>query len=233
MFSSSVDDFDLFGEAGVSLGSDRVFVRRSAKGVDEFDDPPDGLEVVLDTFTVDWLPFFSGTVGGRYLRDLENDAGSILAVLQYFFNGEGYPDSSLLEPAAFLAQNADTNGLAVSDEESQPEGYAGPPALGFADLSNWGRHYAAGTLSWSDIGGSEISLSVFALANLSDLSGIITPTLRFPILDVLSMSVSGRLTFGNDGDEFTNPAALFDTGDETTGSTFAFTISAGLGGGSF
>lgn len=232
MFSTSVGEVDLFGEGVVSLGSDRVFVRASQKQLTEFTDPPDGLETVLDTYTIDWLPLVSATAGFRYLKELEEDRGSLLFLGQYFFNGEGYADSSLLEAAAFLAQNPDTNGLAL-DESAQPDDYAEPPALGFGDLSNWGRHYAAASLGWTGILGSDLGVTLFGLLNLSDLSGIVTPALQFPLLEEFSLSVSGRLTFGDQGDEYTNPAALFTGEDDATGGTFGLTLSIGLGGGSF
>jgi hypothetical protein len=233
MVTTTVGEIDLFGEAVVSFGSDRVFVRESRKGVDDFDDPPEGLTTVLDTYTVDLLPLATATAGFRYLKDFdEKKAGSIAALGQYFFNGEGYPDSMLLKPAAFLLQNTGTNGLAVG-ADAQPEAYEPPPDLRVTDLRNWGRHYAAASIGWNGIGGSDVSLSVFTLMNLSDLSGIVSPSVRFPLFDSMSVALSGRLTFGNPGDEYTNPAALIDPEATDSGGTFALTAAFGLGGGSF
>ena len=65
MATSSIDELDVFGETIVSFGSDRVFVRRSQKDVEDFEAPPDGLETVLDTYTVEHAPLMSATVGGR------------------------------------------------------------------------------------------------------------------------------------------------------------------------
>ncbi len=234
MFSSAFDDFDLFGEGVVSLGSDRVFVRESQKSPDDFEDPPEGLQTVLDTYTVDWLPLFSGTIGARYIKEFENDAGSLALVGQYFYNGAGYADSSLLEPAAFLLTNPGYNGLAIVDENEQPEDYEAPPTLAAGDLQNWGRHYVAVSAGWSNIADSDIGFSVFAISNLNDLSGIVTPSLSLSLLDnTFSVGINGRLTFGDPGDEFTNPAALFGGNDEEGAPTFGLTVSVSMGGGSF
>ena len=233
MASSSIGDVDLFGEAIVSIGSDRVFVRPSLKTVDDFADPPEGLDTVLDTVTVDSAPFVSVTIGGRYLKDLENNLGSLSFFGQYFYNGEGYAHSDMLKPAVFLLQNADTNGLTIADAAEQPESYEAPPELRTTDLSNWGRHYIAANAGWSNIGDSDFSVSVLFLANLSDLSGIISPAIQFPFLDTMNISVAGRLTFGNFGDEYTNPAALINAESENHGGTFSISVSASLSGGGF
>lgn len=232
MFSSSVGDVEFFGEAVVSLGSDRVFVRESDLSIDDIVDPPAGLSTILYTYMIDRAPIFFGTVGLRWLKDVEN-AGSLAILGQYLFNGDGYGDSDLLEASAFLLQNPDTNGFAVADAAAQPEGYAPPPDLVASDLANWGRHYAAVSANWSSIADTGISVSLFGLVNLSDLSGVVSPSVNFRFLDTFSASVSGRITFGDPGDELTDPAGLFSIDDAPGLGTLAITVSIGLGGGSF
>ena len=231
---SSIGDIDFFGEAVLSLGSDRVFIRQSRKEVEDFEDPPEELTTVLDTFTVDGYPFFSSTLGFRYLEELEEKAGNLALIGQYFFNGEGYEDSTLLEPAYFLLQNTAYNGLIIADANAQSQGYEDPPALAISDLLNFGRHYGAITVSWNDIFDSGLGFSIFALANLTDLSGIITPALSFDVLDVFNVGISARITFGDEGDEYTNIASLLGNSEnEDLGSTLALSLSVSLGGGSF
>ena len=195
-------------------------------------DPPEGLSTILYTYMIDSAPIFFGTVGLRWLKDPEN-GGSLAILGQYLFNGDGYGDSDLLEASAFLFQNPDTNGFAIADTEAQPEDYAPPPDLAASDLANWGRHYAAASANWLSIANTDISLSLFALVNLSDLSGIISPSLNFRFLDTFSASVSGRITFGDPGDELTDPAGLFSADGEAGLGTLAISVSIGLGGGSF
>ena len=238
-FSSSIEDVDLFGEGVVSFGSERVFIRESRKTVDDFADPPEDLSTILDTFQIENAPLFSGTVGFRYLKDIDQGdsilaPGSIMLIGQYFYNGEGYGDSSLLKSAVFLQQNPEYNGLAL-DETKQGENYQAPPDLTTGDFSPWGRHYAALTIGWSDIFESEMNVTIFTLANMSDLSGIVSPSLSFRLFDTFDVSLGLRMTFGADGDEYTNPQALFGfgNGSDSEGSTLSFSANVSLGGGSF
>ena len=234
-FSTSIGDVDLFGEGLAIIGSEKTFVRLSRKQVSDFAGPPEDLETVLDTYTLESFPFFSSTIGFRYLEELNNEAGNIAFIGQYYYNGEGYKDSSLLEPAYFLLQNAEFNGLTIADGAAQPEGYEDPPALVAGDLFNWGRHYAAATLGWSNIFDTKLGISVFALANASDLSGIVSPMLTFRLIDTFNVNVGARFTFGQIGDEYTNPSALINgTNDnENTGTTMSVTLSVSMGGGGF
>ena len=167
------------------------------------------------------------------MRELDADLGSIAILGQYYFNGEGYPDSNLLKAATFLQQNIAANGLAIADESEQPDSYQAPPALRVSDLTNWGRHYVAASVNWSGMFDSDVSISIFGLVNLSDQSGIVTPSVQFPVLDTMSVSISGRLTFGNTGDEYTNPSALIDPEAVPKGGTASISVSVGLSEGSF
>lgn len=231
--ATTLGDFDVFGEAVVSFGADRVFVRRSRDQSAATENLEDDLEVVLDTYTIDTFPFFSGTLGARLIDSIE-DVFEFTFVGQYFFNGTGYADSALLKPAAFLIQNPDTNGLAIANPDDQPAGYEEPPALRAGDFQNWGRHYGAATLVFGNLFGSDLSLSLFGLVNFSDLSGIFSPSVSISFLEWFNASVGARMTFGDPGDEYTNPAALLQTGDEgEEGPTLQFTLSLSVGGGSF
>ncbi len=233
-FSGPLGDLDVFGEAVVSFGSDRIFVRRSVDQTAAQETDEDDLEVVLDTYELQWFPFFSGTVGFRYLETFE-EILDLTLVGQYFFNGTGYPDSTLLEPAAYLFQNPDTNGLVLDNEGEQPSEYEPPADLRGQDLQNWGRHYVGLTASFGSLFETKVGISLFSLINLSDLSGIFSPSISYSFLDWFRFSIGSRMTFGDAGDEYTNPAALFGLGgdDDTTGPTFNLSISLSVGGGSF
>ena len=235
--STSIGEVALFGEGVASWGSDRVFVRPSKDQSAATDDTEDDLDMVLDTYKVDDMPFFSATVGANYMYSFEDSDSTLMLVGQYFFNGEGYDGSvpGLLEAAYRLSQNSGENGLALPAGE-QPEGYEDPPALSTGDITNFGQHYVGAMVSWSSIFGSDISFSTLAIANLTDLSGMVIPNFSLKIVDYLSMSAGMRLTFGEEGDEYTNPAALLGFGqsdDDWKGPTMSFTLEFSIGGGSF
>jgi len=227
----SISDFDFFGEGVMSVGSDRVFVRPSRDQSAAEEDEEDELERVLDTYEVENMPFFNATAGVRYLRTFTEDRGSIAVIGQYWFNGEGYKNSDLLEPAYYLALNPNTNGLLIQNEEDQPEGYEDPPTLNLSDLTNFGRHYAGLTVNW-EVFDTGLNITMLAVANLSDFSGILLPAVSYKFFDYLTLSVNGRFTFGQAGDEYANPEALFP-GSELTGTTMSFTVSFSLGSGAF
>lgn len=234
--STTIGDFAVFGEGVASWGSDRVFVRKSKDQTAATEDEEDDLLLVLDTYELPDKPFFSATIGTNYMHEFDNDAGSFMFIGQYFFNGEGYKDDvpGLMEAAYRLQQNAGENGLAL-DSDDQPENYEDPPALDTGDLTNFGRHYAGGIISWSSIFDTDLSFSTLAIANLSDLSGMVLPTFSYKIIDHVSVSAGMRMSFGQEGDEYTNPIALLGFGGEDAwkGPTMSFTLDCSIGGGSF
>jgi hypothetical protein len=232
LYTATVGEVDLFGEAVLLWGSDRVFVRPSRDQSAAEADPDDELELVLDTYELDGGLFLQGTGGARYLKEWENGV-SLALIGQYFFNGEGYADdqTGLLPAATRLLLNPDENGQAIPNPDDQPEGYEEPPALRFTDLSNWGRHYVGATASVSNLLVDDLSISAFALVNLSDYSGIITPAVTYRFLDRFSLGVSGRFTFGDSDDEYTDPAALVTGSDAAP--TFGLTLDIAMPGGSF
>ena len=69
----------LFGEGVFSRGMDRVIVQESS-----------GAPGTVTTFTDTTTPAFSGTIGARYLQA----DWHISAVVQYYFNGQGYRDAA-------------------------------------------------------------------------------------------------------------------------------------------
>ncbi|NQT58421.1 MAG: hypothetical protein HQ557_05510 [Bacteroidetes bacterium] len=236
--SSSIGEVSIFGEGLISIGSDRVFVAVSKNQPEFADDVEDEDKyIALDTFEIDNLLFFSGTIGFSYNR---SDPSMMIAG-QYFFNGEGYTDFSeidygktLLDSAAYLMQNTDSNGL-IKPEDQQPDDYTDPPELGFADIQNFGRHYGALMISWSKIADTDLSANFLWLGNLSDGSGILSPGLSWNIIDRLSVSAGLRLTYGRSGTEFADPAGLFaqNPTDDPQDPTASFTIDFSIGGGSF
>ena len=235
LYSASIGEVDIFGEGVLLYGSDRVFVRPSRDQSAADADPEDDLNLVLDTYEVDDALFAQATAGFRYIREWE-DALSLALIGQYFFNGEGYTDeiAGLMPAAARLLANTGENGLIIDDPEAQPEGYEDPPALGFGDLTNWGRHYLGLTLSLSSILDTNLGVTAFGLVNMSDWSGIVTPAISYSFLDKFSISASARFTFGGESGEFTDPGSLLSAEPaEPAEPTFGVTISLSMPGGSF
>ena len=233
----SIGDADIFAEGAAQWGSDRVFVRKSAVQPELKNDPDTEEDesirryLTLDTFKEENMVFFPATAGGRYLRQFEN-IFSFSAVAQYFWNPMGYKDSHLLESAYNLFLNPGENGLTV-EEEAREEKYKPPPDLRFQDLVNFGRHYAAASFNFGEIAGTDLSVNLFGLINLSDFSGIANTSLSYRIFEHARITAGCRLTFGKPGDEYTNPAALISGNSETNGPTMDITLEAALGGGNF
>lgn len=140
--STSLGGVDIFGEAVLSRGSDRTFV--------EVDD-----DLNLVATTRDEL-LFQGTVGLQFSRPDPEGLFSVGLAAQYFYNGEGYEDRSVLNDPrlAFLLLGGD---LKLSD------------LLPFTS-----RHYGAAAVNWNDMLNSRFSTSAFWLGNLSDSSGQVT-----------------------------------------------------------
>ncbi|MBN2553991.1 MAG: hypothetical protein JXB06_14535 [Spirochaetales bacterium] len=177
-------DLDLFAEAMVQWGSDRIFVRPSP--VDPFYEP----------YSVEGEPLFSGTAGFGY----RNPDWDIVLVAQYYYNGQAYEDGQL--PA--LALQALEDG-----------------AINSTDLLYPGRHYLAAGLNWFEILDSRFTFSLLYLANFSDGSGLINPSLSWAPIEYLSFTTGLRITYSDDpgGDEYA-PA----------GGALAWTLSASIGG---
>jgi len=232
LYSASIREIDVFGEMVGLYGSDRVFVRPSRDQSAAEEDPEDDLNMVLDTFEQSDAFFLQATAGLRYLKEFEK-AGSIAIIGQYYFNGEGYADeiTGLRPASARLLANPDENGLAIADADAQPDGYTDPPSLGVDDLVNWGRHAVGLTASYSNIFDTNLGISCFLLLSITDWSGIVTPALSWSFLDKFSASASARFTFGDEDDEYTDPAALLAS--EPAEPTFGLTVSISMPGGSF
>jgi len=236
--STSLGEVRLFAEGLVSFGSSRVFTAVSAVQPEFAEDTePADRYTALDTFTIDNLPLASATAGFTYNRTDPD----LFLVGQYYFNGEGYPlntvvgeGRTLLDSAYYLLLNPGANGLA-KDEEEQTEDYRDPPALNFSDVTNFARHYGAAALSWNSIAGTDLSASIFWIGNLTDSSGIISPTLSWSVIERVSASFGLRMTYGRSGTEFADPAGLFaqDPENDPQEPTLSLTVQFSIGGGSF
>ena len=176
--STSLLDFDLFGELEASLGSDRRFVETADRGPDT----PHGLRAVRNTDD----PFAAATGGLRYTYRPEEGDWSATFAGQYLWNGEGYED------AAVLRDNR--RGVMKLLEAGD---------LSFGDLIYPGRHYAAASASVALGRSADWSMGAFWLSNLSDGSGRVSPSVTFRPADRLTLRAAASVTYGEDGAEMT------------------------------
>ena len=173
-------DFDIFGEAMVSRGSAKTFVTSIAT---------DGTIDIRTEGDVRESLFFSASAGFLYSNSNEN----LTIVGQYYYNGEGYSNSdrdSLVSQAK----------LAIAAAFPNPATMASLSASLSSLISGSGQHYAALMLSKGELLSIEdLSASVIAMANLSDLSGLVKPSLSWSVTDNFKLTLSPMFLFGPTG----------------------------------
>lgn len=188
--STSVWDFDLFGEGVVSYGSDRVFVRRVDDSL-----PP------LETYTDEESLYFQGTAGFRY-SNTEWDAS---VVAQYYFNGEGYEDQELLGDARAAFAAATLAAAQGQDPEAVLDTDAATPTQ--QDFGRVSRHYASAVANLSEVFGTDLSASLLWQGNLADGSGLVGPSLTYQLFERASITAGTTIAYGPDDREFTSLGA--------------------------
>ncbi len=192
-------DVDLFGEAMMSRGSAKSFVESIASN---------GTITMVDDDTVRERFYASGSAGFMY-----SDGNRNLNLLgQYYYNGEGYPMDDREDLVSTGIQALDN--LKAANSVLQATFAQALAGLIYGS----GRHYAAASLSKGELFGNEdLSISMIAIANLSDLSGILRPSLSWKLADKISLNFSPTFVFGPEDGEY----AFMAQGD-------AITLSLGL-----
>ena len=124
--------------------------------------------------------YFSGTAGGYY-----NDSDARLTImLQYMYNGEGQTGVSAKDAYPYYMLNS-----------------------GNMDRIKVGTHYAFASVSDTDLfpavcGADKLGASLIAIANLSDLSGYIMPSITWKFFDYMSLQVGATFSVGQAGGEY-------------------------------
>jgi len=145
--------------------------------------------------------FASATLGASYM----NQETNLSVLAQYLYNGEAQTEATAQD--GLVAFMTATPGFEL-------------------DALRWSRHYAAASVSLGELFGAEdLSASITAMANLSDLSGFALPQLSYRFFDYLSASLSARFTFGEEGDEFT----MGPTGPGKPSASASLSITVGSG----
>jgi hypothetical protein len=199
-----IGNLDVFAEAMVSRGSSKRFV--SAVAI-----PPTGISFI-DSATVRSTWYASASAGFMYSSPKDN----LTAIAQYYYNGEGYSDTdrdSLIAQAQAAIANLSASPATAAAAAAYRQALVGL-VLGS------GRHYAAANLSLGKVFNDDISISVLAIANLSDLSGIVRPTVTWAALDNFKMNLGATLVFGPENGEY-----VLLTGGNTLALSMGCTVS--------
>ncbi len=189
--TGSLGQVSVFGEATLSRGSERSWVNAISA--------PSMLQPnYLSTRTDKESAFFSGTAGFRY-----SHSDSRISVMgQYLYDGEGYSDADRKDRIAEARDNeaAIKAFLAAANPGTDVDSAFSRILKGL--VLNSGRHYAAVSLSKSELVLKDLSLSVFAMGNLSDFSGFVKPTLSYSFFTGMSASASASFALGFEDGEY-------------------------------
>jgi hypothetical protein len=171
----------IFTEAVFSYGSDRTYIRDTGRNTGFPTYVP-----IYETYEEKKKPFFSGTLGFRYIHSDIN-----LSLLgQYYYTMEGYKNPDLVKDVY--------NGIKTDPPSIWIEG-----DLSLSDLYRPGRHYGAAMINWFSIVDSDFGLSLFWIGNLRDGSGWISPAFAWNPSDYVGFTLSVLFYYGEEGDEFT------------------------------
>lgn len=210
MLNSGLWDLNVFGEAQLKYGSERTFLES---------DEATPLTIPLfgsSAFEAVEYPdrfFASATLGASYM----NQETNLTVMAQYLFNGEAQTEATVAEAVTHFT---------LQSELQEASLFTDPVAFAL-DTLRWSRHYAAASVSLGELFGIEdLSISLTAMANLSDLSGFAMPQLSYRFFEYLSASLSARVTFGEEGDEFT----MGLTGPGKPSASVSLGITVGSGG---
>ena len=174
-------NFDIFVEGVVARGSPKTFYSFSTS-------PPLFTKSTASDHRKEFYP--SATAGFLYSDQNSNFA----AIAQYYYNGEGYCDADRSNNVSALTTLI----------EGPPPGYTKDAILALGKLAAFfsGQHYGAASISFSEIGGSDLSISALGIMNFSDISGFAQPTVSWEIADYLKLSIFSTFIFGADSTEY-------------------------------
>jgi len=203
--TGAIGQFNLFGEGVLGWGRDRELVTDIAAAL-----PPNFVSMTKEQEKGG--VYFSGSAGFSW----SHSDSHVNLVGQYYYEGNSYADSdrkNLIKKARDLEP-----GLNLSLGESATTG------LFKGLVAGSGQHYVALSLSKSELFVKKLGCSVFAMANLSDLSLTVRPSLSLELFDKASIEAAATFAFGGEDSEYVVLA-------EGTALTIGF--KASLGSGSF
>lgn len=208
--SGAIGQVSLFGEASLSLGSERRWV-----------DDVNAIPPLFVSYQEDHAGlFFKVSTGFMYA----NDELKLSITGQYLYDAEGYAndDRENLIADARLNETSIKSALAllpgIDDVDAAFSGFV----KGL--IAQSGRHYAALNLSRTELFTKDLSLNVFLMTNLSDFSGFLRPGLSYQLFEGANLGLSALFAFGPEDSEY---IVLND------GPAVGFTVSSTLGSGRF
>ncbi len=214
--SGSIGQLSLFGEATLSRGSDRTWVTEVS--------PALAATYFVATETDEESPFFKGTAGFMYSHSDSN----VTVAGQYLYDGEGYSSDDKSARVQEARDNQVLLGEALAAiSAAKGTDLTSSEAFDFfvkSLIRNSGRHYAALSFSKSELLLEDLSFTLMAMGNLSDLSALLRPSLSYAFFDGLSASLSATFALGFDDGEY---VVLYD------GRAMALSVAVTLGSGSF
>lgn len=172
--TGKLGDFDLFLEGVLRGNEEKLFLVENSES-------PAG--VSIETRSRELFP--QATVGFTWSWDDDEGRLGISLRGQYYYNGLGYADSSV------VADHRDAAGALIASGALTPD-----------DLAERDRHYAAASLGLSDIMDSEIGVNFFWLGNLGDGSGRASATVTWEGLEHLKLSAAYERSYGAEGSEY-------------------------------
>ena len=136
---------------------------------------------------------------------------NITVSASYFYNGEGQTGVNALDAYQYFAFHSSE-----------------------ADRMHFGTHYVSASFAKSKLLVDELSFSVYGLADLSDGSAMVVPSLTWQFFDYLSVALGSTLSFGPDGSEYPTLSSLATGDTNLMGKpTASVSITATLGSGAF
>jgi hypothetical protein len=187
----SVRDISLFGEATAQLGTDRTWVTSVSAATP-------GFVTTTDTDDYDGTVFLKGTVGFSY----RNTDKNITLMGQYLYDGEGYANADRKARIAEAKAEEPAIKFAIATLDPTADADAAFSLFLKRLILNSGRHYAAFTFAKSELLTEQLGFSAFVIANLSDFSGYLKPTLSWDFFDGLSLSASVMFALGFEDGEY-------------------------------
>jgi hypothetical protein len=154
--------------------------------------------------------YFSGTAGGYYTAD----DGDLVILAQYYYNGEGQEGVSAEDAYMHYAFNTSE-----------------------ADSISFATHNVGLSISRAEFLTSDLTVALYAIASLSDLSGFVVPSATWAFTDYFKVKLSASFNFGTSGDQYilAGPDFLYSSkmGAFATEPGVALSLLATLGTGSF
>jgi hypothetical protein len=202
--NTGLADLDFFGEAIVKYGSERYFIE---KGVAPSPANPLGLAAAEASDKL----YLTAAGGATY----SNANAKLSITAQYLFNGEAQTAVDYREASSYFLPNADTL-------------YAGH--MDQMDRMRFGYHYAYASITRTELVAKKLSGSVYAMSNLSDLSGFVSPSLSYQLGDYIGIKVGAAFNWGAPGTEYivASPISGMSKTDKP-GAAFNFTVTVGSG----